>query len=140
MYWANTVISTVGFGDFLPHTTPSILLAMGLQVMGPVLGAILVAGILPLFDKEFAEGFSSRVSQMVEKIAGDVDEIEADVESVRTEVSDIESDIDSIAHGERSQDRVLAEIAREVRLLRRQVADGARGNGAPGAERPKDPA
>lgn len=107
IYWANTTVSTVGYGDWLPHTTETILLAMPLQAMGVVLGAILVAGILPMFDKEFAEGFSDRVARQVERIAGDV--------------ADIEADIDEIAHGERSQDRVLAQIARDLAELKAQV-------------------
>lgn len=68
---------------------------MGLQAMGVVLGAILVAGILPLFDREFAEGFSRRITEKVENLTGEVDELEADV-------ADIEADIDRIARGESS--------------------------------------
>ena len=107
IYWANTTVSTVGYGDWLPHTTETILLAMPLQAMGVVLGAILVAGILPMFDKEFAEGFTDRVSEQVAKIAGDV--------------ADIESDIDEISTGERAQDRVLAQIARDLAALKEHV-------------------
>ncbi|MBJ7471474.1 MAG: ion transporter [Solirubrobacteraceae bacterium] len=107
IYWANTTVSTVGYGDWLPHTTETILLAMPLQAMGVVLGAILVAGILPMFDKEFAEGFSDKVARQVERIAGDV--------------ADIETDIDEIAKGERSQDRVLAQIARDLVAIRTHV-------------------
>jgi voltage-gated potassium channel len=106
-YWANTTISTVGYGDVLPTTEASILLTMPLQAMGVVLGAILVAGVLPLFDKNFAEGFAARVSEKVEQLAGDVSEIEEDV-------GDIEQDIDEIARGEAAQDRVLALIARDL--------------------------
>ncbi len=107
IYWANTTVSTVGYGDWLPHTTETMLLAIPMQAMGVVLGAILVAGILPMFDKEFAEGFTDRVSEAVSRIAGDV--------------ADIEADIDEIAHGERSQDRVLAQIARDLAELKRHA-------------------
>lgn len=107
IYWANTTVSTVGYGDWLPHTTETMLLAMPLQAMGVVLGAILVAGILPLFDREFAEGFTDRVSEQVARIAGDV--------------ADIEQDIDEIASGERAQDRVLAQIARDLAALKEHV-------------------
>lgn len=107
IYWANTTVSTVGYGDWLPHTTETILLAIPLQAMGVVLGAILVAGILPLFDSEFAEGFSDKVARQVEKLTGSV--------------SDIEADINEIAQGERSQDRVLAAIARDLAALKAQA-------------------
>lgn len=117
-YWVNTTISTVGYGDFLPSTWPTSVLAMGLQAMGVVLGAILVAGILPLFDREFAEGFSRRITEQVERLTGEVDELE-------TDVADIESDIESIARGERSQDRVLGQIARDLAEVREKV--GAEG-------------
>ncbi len=118
-YWVNTTISTVGYGDFLPSTWQTSVLAMGLQAMGVVLGAILVAGILPLFDREFAEGFSRRVSEQVERLTGEVDELE-------TDLADIEADIDRIARGESSQDRVLGQIARDLAEVREKVgAEGA---------------
>ena len=117
IYWANTTVSTVGYGDWLPHTTETILLAIPLQAMGVVLGAILVAGILPLFDKEFAEGFTDRIAQAVTRISGDV--------------ADIEADIEEISQGERSQDRVLAQIARDLSALKRHV-------GSPPAPAPED--
>ncbi len=117
-YWVNTTISTVGYGDFLPTTWQTSVLAMGLQAMGVVLGAILVAGILPLFDREFAEGFSRRITEKVENLTGEVDELEADV-------ADIEADIDRIARGESSQDRVLGQIARDLADVREKI--GAEG-------------
>jgi voltage-gated potassium channel len=113
IYWANTTVSTVGYGDLLPNTWQTILLAMPLQATGVVLGAILVAGILPLFEKDFAEGFSSAVAHKVDRLVGDVTEIEEDV-------NDIEADIEDIAQGERSQDRVLAQIARDVAEVKRR--------------------
>lgn len=107
MYWANTTISTVGYGDWLPHTNETMLLAMFLQAMGVVIGAILVAGILPLFDAEFAEGFSDKVARQVEKLSGSVTNIEADIEDIE--------------QGERVQDRVLASIARDLAALKAQA-------------------
>lgn len=107
IYWANTTVSTVGYGDWLPHTTETMLLAIPLQAMGVVLGAILVAGILPMFDQEFAKGFSDTVAKQVEKITGSVTSIEAD--------------ITEIEQGERSQDRVLAAIARDLAALKAQA-------------------
>jgi voltage-gated potassium channel len=133
-YWVNTTISTVGYGDFLPTNPETKILAMGLQAMGVVLGAILVAGILPLFDREFAEGFSRRVSEKVERLTGEVDELEQDI-------ADIEADIESIARGESSQDRVLGQIARDIADLRARAGAGephatlAAGDGGTGAER-----
>jgi hypothetical protein len=109
LYWANTVVSTVGFGDLLPTLWETKVLAMVLQLSGPVIAAILVAGILPLFDREFAEGFSTGMARRVEAIAGDVADIEADIEEIET--------------GERAQDRVLAQIARgQEDLLKRLEA------------------
>jgi voltage-gated potassium channel len=85
-YWVNTTISTVGYGDFLPTNPETKILAMGLQATGVVLGAILVAGILPLFDREFAEGFSRRITERVERLTGEVDELESDLAEVRERV------------------------------------------------------
>jgi voltage-gated potassium channel len=121
-YWVNTTISTVGYGDFLPTNPETKILAMGLQATGVVLGAILVAGILPLFDREFAEGFSRRITERVERLTGEVDELE-------TDLADIEADIEAIARGESSQDRVLGQIARDLAEVRERV--GAQGPHAP---------
>lgn len=121
-YWVNTTISTVGYGDFLPTSVETKVLAMGLQATGVVLGAILVAGILPLFDREFAEGFSRRISEKVDRLTGEVDELE-------TDLADIEADIEAIARGENSQDRVLGQIARDLAEVREKV--GAEGPHAP---------
>jgi voltage-gated potassium channel len=116
IYWANTTVSTVGYGDLLPNTWQTILLAIPLQAMGVVLGAILVAGVLPLFERDFAEGFSSAVAHKVDRLVGDITDIEEDV-------NDIEADIDDIAQGERSQDRVLAQIARDVADVKKRQLD-----------------
>ena len=117
-YWVNTTISIVGYGDFLPTNPETKVLAMGLQALGVVLGAILVAGILPLFDREFAEGFSRRVAERVERLTGEVDELEEDLADIET---DIETDIERIARGESSQDRVLGQIARDLVDLRERL-------------------
>jgi voltage-gated potassium channel len=108
IYWVNTTLSTVGYGDVLPTSPETKLLAMALQISGVVLAAILVAGILPLFDREFAQGFSDAVAQRVQ----------AAVEDVAEDVEDIEADIEAIAHGESRQDRVLAQIARDLSELK----------------------
>ena len=115
IYWANTVVSTVGFGDYLPHIWQTKLLAIVLQLSGPVIAAILVAGILPLFDKEFAQGFSSTVAQKVSQVAGDV--------------ADIEVDIEEIEQGERAQDRVLAQNARRLDEILARLDDRERVGG-----------
>ncbi len=132
IYWANTTVSTVGYGDFLPSTWQTILLAMPLQAMGVVLGAILVAGVLPLFERDFAEGFSSAVARKVDRLVGDVDDIEEDV-------NDIEADIEDIAQGERSQDRVLAQIARDVAELKQRQGEPEATDGTWLDEQPSAP-
>lgn len=107
VYWANTVVSTVGFGDLLPSTWQARLLTIFLQLSGPVLAAILVAGILPLFDKEFSDGFSDKIAEQVSKITDDIDEIN--------------EDIDDIAKGERTQDETLALILKnQEEILKNQ--------------------
>ncbi len=103
IYWASTTVSTVGYGDVLPHTNPGMVLAMVTQISGLVIAAIFVAGILPLFDKEFSEGFSDGTERLVREIAEDVD--------------GIEDDMDTLRKGSESRDRVLAQILAEVRGL-----------------------
>lgn len=110
-YFSSTVISTVGFGDVLPHLWQTKVLCMLLQVTGPVLAAILVAGLLPQFDSEFAEGFSERVEARVEELAGDIE-----ARDIR-----LAADIDLIEQGERAQDRILAEILRNQQRILEQT-------------------
>lgn len=114
IYWANTVVSTVGFGDYLPHIWQTKLLAIFLQLCGPVIAAILVAGILPMFDEDFARGFSQKVAEKVAEVADDV--------------ADIEQDIDEIEQGERAQDRVLAQNARRLDEIIRRLDERDAGN------------
>lgn len=116
-YFASTVISTVGFGDILPHKWETKLLCMALQLTGPVLAAIIVAGLLPKFDQEFARGFAATVQETVDRIAGEVQGVERHQELIAKDIAEMEQ-------GERAQDRVLAEILlTQRRLLERTAAD-----------------
>lgn len=102
MYWANTTINTVGYGDISAQTPGGKVLSMGLQWMGNVILAMLIGGVAA-----FAQ-------QLL--LGEDVEELEREVEEIGEDVEDVEQDVESLLENVRGlsvTDRlVLQELAR----------------------------
>lgn len=98
IYWAITTLSTVGYGDYTADTELGQWISNGIQLAGLVIGAIFVAAIIPLFDKEFAEGFSDRVKDSVAKVAGDDGEKRVTREGVATSATGTAAMLDDAEH------------------------------------------
>ena len=79
MYWANTTINTVGYGDISAQTTGGKILSMVLQWTGNVILAMLIGGVAA-FAQQLLLGGSIR--EDLEEVEEDVEEIEEDVESL----------------------------------------------------------
>lgn len=82
VYWANTTVNTVGYGDVSPTTNEGKLLSMILQWTGNVILALLIGGIAAAAQRALLGGVSAEVRQDIEEIEEDVEEVEEDVESL----------------------------------------------------------
>jgi voltage-gated potassium channel len=102
MYWANTTINTVGYGDISAQTPGGKVLSMVLQWTGNVILAMLIGGVAA-FAQQLLLG------EGIEGIEKEVDEIEEDVEEVE---EDVESLLENV-RGLSATDRlVLQELSR----------------------------
>ncbi len=82
MYWANTTINTVGYGDISAQSTEGKVLSMGLQWMGNVILAMLIGGVAAFAQQLLLGEEVEELGEDIEEIEEDVDEVEEDVESL----------------------------------------------------------
>ncbi len=102
MYWANTTINTVGYGDISAQTPEGKVLSMGLQWMGNVILAMLIGGVAA-FAQQLLLG------EEVEELEREVDEIEEDVEEVGEDVESLLENVRGLSVTDRL---VLQELSR----------------------------
>ena len=102
MYWANTTINTVGYGDISAQTPEGKVLSMGLQWMGNVILAMLIGGVAA-FAQQLLLG------EEVEELEREVDEIEEDVEEVEEDVESLLENVRGLSVTDRL---VLQELAK----------------------------
>ena len=114
VYWANTTINTVGYGDITAQTPGGKVLSMVLQWTGNVILAMLIGGVAA-FAQQLLLG------EDVQEVAREVDELEEDVEDVEEDVEDLLEDVRGLSVTDR---RVLQELAHiKARLDEIQPAD-----------------
>jgi voltage-gated potassium channel len=101
IYWANTTINTVGYGDISAQTAGGKVLSMVLQWTGNVILAMLIGGVAA-FAQQLLLG------EDVEEISRDVDELEEDVEEVEEDVEDVLESVRGLSGTDRL---VLQELA-----------------------------
>jgi len=89
IYWANTTINTVGYGDISAQTPQGKVLSMVIQWTGNVILAMLIGGVAAfaqqlLLGKEVdeLEEDIEAVGESLEEVEEDVEEVEEDVESL----------------------------------------------------------
>lgn len=87
IYWANTTVNTVGYGDISAATPEGKLLSMVLQWTGNVVLAMLIGGVAAFAQRMLLRDEAAELRQDVEDIEEDVEEIEEDVESILQNVS-----------------------------------------------------
>ena len=107
MYWANTTVNTVGYGDISAQTPEGKVLSMVLQWTGNVILAMLIGGVAA-FAQQLLLG------ENVEEIGKEVDELEEDVEEVE---EDVESLLENV-RGMSATDRV---VLRELAYIRARL-------------------
>ena len=107
VYWANTTVNTVGYGDISAQTAAGKVLSMVLQWTGNVILAMLIGGVAA-FAQQLLLG------EDVEEIGKEVDELEEDVEEVE---EDVESLLENV-RGMSATDRV---VLRELAYIRARL-------------------
>jgi len=101
VYWANTTINTVGYGDISAQTPGGKVLSMVLQWTGNVILAMLIGGVAA-FAQQLLMG------EEVEEIGKEVDELEEDVEDVEEDVESLLENVRGMSAADRA---VLQELA-----------------------------
>lgn len=104
IYWANTTINTVGYGDISAQTAGGKLLSMVLQWTGNVILAMLIGGVAA-FAQQLLLGEG-------------MDELESDIEEVEEEVEEVEEDVDSLLESAKSlsaTDRVILKELSDIK-------------------------
>ena len=114
VYWANTTVNTVGYGDVSAQTPAGKVLSMALQWTGNVILAMLIGGVAA-FAQQLLLGVN------VEEIGRDVDELEVDVEDVEEDVENLLENVRGLSVTDRVVLQELAHI--KARLEEIQPAD-----------------
>lgn len=107
VYWANTTVNTVGYGDISAQTPGGKVLSMVLQWTGNVILAMLIGGVAA-FAQQLLLG------ENVEEIGKEVDELEEDVE-------DVEEDVESLLANVRGMSATDRVVLRELAYIRARL-------------------
>ncbi len=125
IYWANTTVNTVGYGDISAQTARGKLLSMVLQWTGNVVLALLIGGVAAAAQKALLGTAAAEVREEIDEVQADVDEIEEYIEDVGEDVEDVLKHIQGLS----AKDRI---ILRELHDIRRRLAEMGPGeNGSP---------
>jgi voltage-gated potassium channel len=116
IYWANTTVNTVGYGDVSAQTTQGKLLSMVLQWTGNVVLALLIGGVAAAAQKALLGTAAAEARESIEEVQEDVDEIEEDIEDVGEDVEILLKDIRGLS----AKDRI---ILKELHDIRRRLAE-----------------
>ena len=111
IYWANTTVNTVGYGDVSAQTDAGKLLSMVLQWTGNVILALLIGGVAAAAQRML----------LGTEIRQDLDQIEEEVEEVAEEVEDIEEDVERLLRDARNLSETDRVILKELQSIKRRL-------------------
>ena len=111
MYWANTTVNTVGYGDVSAQTDAGKLLSMVLQWTGNVILALLIGGVAAAAQRML----------LGTEIRQDLDQIEEEVEDVAEEVEDIEEDVERLLKNAQNLSETDRVILKELQSIKRRL-------------------
>ena len=117
MYWANTTVNTVGYGDVSAQTDAGKLLSMVLQWTGNVVLALLIGGVAAAAARML---LGTMVSQ-------DLDQIEEEVEEVAEDVEDIEEDVERLLKNAQNLSKTDRVILKELQSIKRRLDERSGG-------------
>ena len=121
VYWANTTINTVGYGDVSAQSDGGKLLSMVLQWTGNVILALLIGGVAAAAQRVLLGTASAEVRK-------DLEEIEEDVEEVAEDVEDIEEEVDNLLKNARNLSGTDRVILRELQSIKRRLDEVSPGS------------
>jgi voltage-gated potassium channel len=81
VWWAVVTVTTVGYGDLVPHTVAGRIIAMCLMLLGIGFLAVLTATIASRFVQVDQEDESQEILEMLQRIASDVAELKGQLAS-----------------------------------------------------------
>jgi voltage-gated potassium channel len=111
VYWANTTINTVGYGDVSAQTNWGKLLSMVLQWTGNVILALLIGGVAAAAQRML----------LGTEIRQDLDEIEEEVEEVSEDVEEVEEDVERLLKNAQDLSETDRVILRELQSIKRRL-------------------
>jgi voltage-gated potassium channel len=79
VWWAITTVTTVGYGDVVPHSVAGRLVAMALMLVGIGFVAVLTATIASMFVKADTRGEDSEIREALARIEGELAALKADL-------------------------------------------------------------
>ncbi len=100
VWWAMTTISTVGYGDQFPETTPGRIVGMGLMVVGPVLIGLVASGVGSMVSRQIQRDLREQAADLreeVDEVEEQVDDVQEDVQELREIDREILQRLDGIA-------------------------------------------
>ena len=112
MYWANTTVNTVGYGDVSAQTNEGKLLSMVLQWTGNVILALLIGGIAAA---------AQRMLLGTQNLKRELDEIEEEVDEVSENVEEVEEDVERLLKDARNLSETDRVILRELQSIKRRL-------------------
>ena len=118
MYWANTTVNTVGYGDVSAQTDAGKLLSMVLQWTGNVILALLIGGVAAAAQRML---LGTMVSQDLDQIEEEVEEVAEDVEEVAEDVEDIEEDVERLLKNAQNLSKTDRVILKELQSIKRRL-------------------
>lgn len=107
VYFANTTVNTVGYGDFVASTYSGKVLSMVLQWSGNVVLALLIGGVAATAQKMLLNPGSNDVKKELQDVEEEVEDVEEDVQSLLKNAQDLSA-----------TDRV---ILKELENIKRQL-------------------
>jgi voltage-gated potassium channel len=110
IYWANTTVNTVGYGDVSAQSYEGKLLSMVLQWTGNVILALLIGGVAAAAQRALL-GTPADLKQ-------DLDQIEEEVEEVAEDVEDVEEEIENLLGSARELSKTDRVILKELRNIK----------------------
>src|ERR671916_1589182 len=117
IYWANTTVNTVGYGDVSAQTDAGKLLSMVLQWTGNVILALLIGGVAAAAQRML----------LGNEIRQDLDEIEEEVEEVAEDVEDIEEDVERLLKNAQNLSKTDRVILKELQSIKRRLDERPEG-------------